>query len=240
MKKYFLMLAVAMTMAGAPLYAQMLGFSHSVSVIGVIPTGQFSKSVRIENAALPIFERSQIGSDAAFGIGFSYRIGKSFDVLVGDLQPFAEVGFMWNRIGSDNRDRFDDQRSKAPRYRNMPLMIGVQYRHDLLPLIKPYIELGFGVDWFLPVREGWSSDDTKPYYVFKSSSATAWQLGIGTYIGGMVSVGLSYYGLGKHAFDFNESSTEHPGQAGFGKIENNKSTEYRRINALMLKVAFHF
>ena len=80
MKKYFLMLAVAMTMAGAPLYAQMLGFSHSVSVMGVIPTGQFSKSVRIENAALPIFERSQIGSDAAFGIGFSYRIGKSFDV----------------------------------------------------------------------------------------------------------------------------------------------------------------
>ncbi len=240
MKKNFLLLAVAMTMAVAPLHAQLLGFSHTVSAIGVIPTGQYSKSVRLNDVAVPIFERNQVGSDATIGIGLSYRIGKSFDVIVGDLQPFAEVGILWNRIGGDNRDYFDDQRSKIPRYRNIPLMLGVQYRHDLLPLIKPYVELGLGVDWFLPVREGWSGSSTLPYYVFKSSSAMAWQFGIGTYIGGMFSLGLSYYGLGKHAFDFNERSTEVPSVPGFAKAANAEKTEFRRINALVFKFAFHF
>lgn len=238
-RKYLLILTVAMTMAAAPLHAQLLGFSHSVSLVGIIPTGSFSKAQEIRNLAEPIFERDQIGGDAALGVGLSYRLGKSFDVVVGDLMPFAEVGFFWNRIGSNNRDHFDDERSKDPRYRNLPLMVGIQYRHDLLPLIKPYAELGFGVDWFLPVREGWSDDNAHPYYVFKSSSASAWQFGIGTYIGHMVSVGLTYYGLGKHAFDFKVKSTEKPGDPNFAKNQN-ATTQYRRINALALKLAFHF
>lgn len=240
MKRKFVSLLAALMLAAAPLHAQLLGFSHSVSLVGVMPTGSFAKSVTVNSESVPVFDRSQIGKDASLGIGVSYRLGKSFDMLVGDLMPFAEVGFFWNRIGGDNRDIFDDARSKDPRYRNVPLMVGLQFRYDLSPMVKPYADLGFGIDWFLPCREGWSDDGSKPYYVFKSSAATAWQFGVGAYIGSMVSVGVTYYGLGKHAFDFNEKRTEQPGVPGFARDANNARAEYRRINALALKVAFHF
>lgn len=241
MKKIFLFFAFAVLLAVTPLYAQLLGFSHSVSLIGIAPTGAFAKDVRINNLEKPIFDRSQIAKDATIGVGLSYRIGKRFDVIIGDLTPFAEVGFFWNRISGDNRDAFDDKRSDDPRYRNMPMMLGVQYRHDLLPLIKPYIEVGLGIDWFLPVKEGWEDKSGYPYYVFKSSTATAWQLGVGTYIGGLVSVGITYYALGKHAFDFNTNRTEMRGfESMSASAQNDSKAEYRRINALAMKVSFHF
>ena len=124
-------------------------------------------------------------------------------------------------------------------------MIGLQYRHDLTPIIKPYAEFAFGVDWFFPGREGDSDHKTdaadptqrNPYYVFKPTAASAWQLGFGVYIAGKVSAGLSYYNLGKHAIDYNIGKTY---MATVGTSASNATTEWRRVHALALKVGFHF
>lgn len=241
MKRKYLLLLALLTASVAPLHAQLLGFSHSVSLVGLVPTGPFSKSVTMQDPANPIFNRDDVGRDASLGVGVTYRLGKRFDVVVGDLTPFVEAGFFWNGIGSDNRDLFDDQRSADPTYRNIPLMVGVQYRHNLLPLIKPYVELALGYDIFMGFKEGWSNPSLgRPYYVFQSSGTSAWQLGVGTYIASKVSVGLTYYDLGKHAFDFKESSTKVVNDPNFASAANHTKAQYQRIGAMALKVSFHF
>lgn len=236
-KTYLFFLTVAVVTFCLPTRAQVVGFSHTVSVVGTVPTGSFGRSIDL-NPGYPVYERDQIGKDAALGLGLTYRIGKSFDVILGDLMPFAEVGFFWNRVGSSHRDAFDDQRAKAPVYKNVPMMIGVQYRHDLLPLIKPYVELAFGFDWFFPGRTGDSDKATgNPYFVYKSDFASAWQFGVGTYIGGKVSAGLTYYGFGKHDIDFNTKRSQVGTTSG---PVSNATTEFRKVQALALKLSFHF
>ena len=81
MKKTSLLLLTAL-LSGLliPLQAQKLEYAHTVELVGLLPTGSFSKSIDL-NPGYPILERNQIGKDAALGVGLDYRFGVKFDIV---------------------------------------------------------------------------------------------------------------------------------------------------------------
>ena len=234
--------AVLMVAVAMPAKAQFT-LRQSVSLVFGIPTGDFGKNYDV-NTAIPVMTRENIGSDAGIGIGLNYRAMTEFDVTVGTLNPFVEAGFMWNRVSKDNRDRFDDMRSDFPKYYNIPIMIGLQYCYDQLPImVKPYAEFGIGTDLFIATHEGTkSSDDAIPYLTYKSTASLAWQIGIGAYIGGMVSAGFTYYGYGKHGMDYKkaEDYKDPLTNTVLTVSDLNAQAKYQHLGTIAFKVAFHF
>ena len=248
-KLIYVCVALAAMSVATSSYAQGFSFKQSVSLVTMIPTGDFGKSVDLltyyngtTTETYPVLGRDNVGKDAGLGLGLNYRAMMDFEVMMGNLSPFIEAGFMWNRISRDNRDKFDEARSTTPKYYNVPIMIGLQYSYDLHSNVKPYGEFAIGTDLFFITREGKKDDAVVPNFVYKTGAALAWQIGVGAYIGNRVSAGITYYGYGKHSVDYNESRTSFAGStiANYAYVENASHTVFRRIGCIALKVGFHF
>lgn len=213
--------------------------NHSFYLMGTAPTGESNSSIYIKDPSgltMSPMGREDIGKGSAVGLGFNYRASYTFDIGYGEVMPFADVEFFWNRIKGSYRDEYDKARCTDPHYFNVPIMIGLQYSYDITTLLKPYAELGIGYDLFFATAEGWKSDAAKPYFAYKIKGALAWQFGVGTYLGPHVSVGLTYYGLGKHMIDYKTSKCHYADACEF--INQNK-TESRNVGLFALKVGFH-
>ena len=107
--KYFksLCVGIALLCAGYTVKAQQI--ETSVFLNGTLPVAQFNNPVNLEPfGSFVIMDRSQIGKGAAAGLGATARFGLWFDVGVGELQPYAEVGLLWNNSGSKIRKLYDN------------------------------------------------------------------------------------------------------------------------------------
>lgn len=219
-----LVLGIALFAFSSAAYAQL---ESGIYFNMVIPTGGFAEDV----SAIP-FGQSEIGKDAVFGIGGTYRIGYDFDIQVGHIQPFAEVSLLWNRVSSSTRDVYDKPAvdGKAPNYFNFPLMLGINYKYPLSELLQPYGEFGIGTDLFIVSKE--SLKDPILGEVNLKYGATAnlcWQIGAGVIVGQYFSAGLTYMNLGKHKMEYTSSSN---------KLGDSYSK--RTLGAIMLRLGFHF
>ena len=231
-----LVIATALLFAGFGVRAQQL--ETSVFLNGILPVAQFNNEVNLE--PLGTFEpmtSENIAKGAAGGLGGSARIGMWFDVGVGQLQPFFEAGFLWNNSRSYIRNKYDNnernnvlqQRPKAPQYFNLPLMLGLKYRYDITPDVRPFVELGLGYDLLFISKNGYPTQTFR----YKPSGEFSWMIGAGTYLGEYVSVSLFYMGLGNHHIDYSSRSYQ-PEAIDY-------STVYRRsLGELGLRVGFHF
>lgn len=206
--------------------------THSFYLNGTLPTGQFNDKIHINDALLPM-GREQIGQNANVGLGATYRIGYRFDIGYGEVTPFAEGSFFWNRIKGSSRDIYDDNRCTDPHYFNIPISIGINYRYPVTNLITPYAEIAMGYDFFSISAEGWKDKTGLAYYRYNAGNSLCWQIGAGTHLGDYVSVGLTYYGLGKHMIDYNIKHSQ-----GL-PADPNATTEHRRIGLVALRIGFH-
>ena len=206
--------------------------TQSFYLNGTLPTGQFNDKITL-NETLPVMGRDQIGQNANVGLGATYRIGYRFDIGYGEVTPFAEGSFYWNRIKGSSRDAYDNQRSTDPHYFNIPISIGINYRYPVTNLITPYAEIAMGYDFFSITGEGWKDKTGFPYYRYNAGNSLCWQIGAGTHLGDYVSVGLTYYGLGKHMIDYNTKHSQ-----GLG-LDPNATTVHRRIGLLAIRIGFH-
>lgn len=224
-------------------------FRQSIFLNGNLPTGSIASSVSDSWSTVPLTYEN-IGHAAAVGFGGGYRASYRFDVGVGEVAPFAQADLFWNMLKGDWRDKYLDADMKAPSYINVPVMAGVCYFYDeLWNDITPYGEFGVGVDLFMITREGLGSNDSYlgvnggAYYAYKPSFAMSWMIGSGAYFGRHVSLGLSYYGLGKHPVDYTGKTLDKNTVANAQLTANEAlghGRETRTIGSLVLRIGFHF
>lgn len=211
-------------------------FRQSVFLNLNVPTGGFASSINTNSVPLPL-SLSNIGKEATIGFGGGYRVSYRFDVGVGQVAPFAQADLFWNSIDADLRDRYANGHGSAPKYFNIPVLIGVSYLYDeLWNDITPYGEFGLGTDLFMITSETLkSTSGTEIRFSYKTSNAFAWMLGVGAYFGRHVSAGLYYYGLGKHYLDY--TSKYENDQVAYEKLNGRAN---RTVGSFALKLGFHF
>lgn len=231
-KLKLLALAALMFIGGKNANAQL---EQSVYLNAGLPTADFHQKVTSSQLLLG---KDFIGMDAAMGLGAGYRAGYIFDIGFGEITPFVNADLIWNQIRGERRDNYATSSIKTPKYYNIPLMLGVNYRYELTDIITVFGELGFGYDMFIATAEG-KKDDPMGYYKYKVGGATAWQIGAGSYFGNHFSIGLHYYGLGKHTVNYNyDKSTL---GAGVNPITYaDKNPQLRRIGTFAIRLGFHF
>lgn len=221
--------------AGTTAQAQV---EQSFFLNGVLPTGQFGEEVRLDglNADVPFcpLTKVQAGKGAGIGLGVGYRVGYKFDVGFGYVTPYFNVDIFWNQLKTDYRDAFTMAACDKPNYFNIPIFVGINYRYDLTSIITVFGEFGLGPDFLLITREGWGIENNpmlQPLNIYNQcryepSTHFAWQVGAGSYFGEHVSLGIHYYGLGKHVINYSN-------------IENELPVELRNIGMVALRIGFH-
>lgn len=246
MKKIVRVLCLTALMIGFGAAAQ-AQFRQSVFLNGNIPTGDFASDasngptlIAAYNSGVPL-TYEQVGKDATVGFGLGYRASYRFDIGYGLVAPFANIDFMWNTISGKWSDKYLDAKFSSPTYFNIPLLAGVSYIYDDLPWddISAYGEFGVGTDLLWITSEG--ADDFK--FAYKPTFAFAWMLGAGAYFGEHVSVGLYYYGLGKHTIDYTQSTLD-DNMAANAQVTANEAAgmgrQQRSVGSVMLRIGFHF
>lgn len=237
-KKYiYRVLAVcAMIFAsGTTMQAQ---FEQSFFLNGALPTAQFNDAVNIDGLSAPEpycpLTKTQVGKGASVGLGAGYRMGYKFDVGFGYVTPYVNVDIFWNQLKSEYRDAFTMAACDKPNYFNIPVYMGINYRYDLTTIFTVFGEFGLGPDFLMITGEGWGKDNNPVlaemgFYKnlrYSSSAHFAWQVGVGSYFGKHVSLGIHYYGLGKHVIEYSN-------------IENSLPVELRNLGMLALRIGFH-
>lgn len=210
---------------------------QSVYLNAGIPTAQFSASPSIP-AIQTLLGREYIGMDASLGLGAGYRAGYIFDIGYGEVMPFLSADLFWNQIRSERRDSYATASIRTPKYFNVPLMLGVNYRYELTDIITLFGEIGFGYDLTIITPEG-RKDDPMGFYRYNVGGSTCWQIGAGSYFGNHFSVGIHYYGLGKHTINYNyNNSTIGLGVDPSATVDENPVL--RKIGTVAIRLGFHF
>ena len=236
-----LCIALVMLFSGLGVRAQQ--FETSVYLNGILPVGQFRHAYEYNplGSFVPM-NRTTIATSAAAGLGVQGRFGMWFDVGFGQLLPYAEVGFLWNSTRSSIRNVYDDNDLNdsaratpvAPNYFNIPIMLGLKYRYDITPIIRPFAEFGIGYDLMIISSNGFrtNTEIKDMWYSYKPDGKLCWSIGAGTYLGEYVSVGLYYVGLGNHRIEYT-SKVNVPDDGDY-------SAQRRNVGQLGLRVGFHF
>lgn len=226
-------------------YGTQAQFRQSVFLNTNLPTGNFGQNVSSNHTTVPL-TYEEVGKGASVGFGLGYRASYRFDVGVGQVAPFVQVDVLWNTISSSWNDKYLNENLTAPTYFNIPFMAGVSYLYDQLwNDITPYAEFGVGADMLWITAEGKPASQNNGiyYYAYNPSFAMSWMLGAGAYFGRHVSVGIYYYGMGKHAIDYTSACLSHNNLAQTQLDANNllnHGRETRTVGSLALRIGFHF
>lgn len=234
-----LCLGIVLLFAGISARAQQAETSFYFD--GFIPTAEFNNASGVKEGIFKPMDRHNVAMDAFAGMGFSLRFGLWCDIGYGQLQPFAEMSVLWNPTKGSVNDVYDNNELNVtmgstpitPHYFNIPAALGLKYRYDITPIVKPFAEFSLGFDAMFITRNGYSQVPAM-WYAYRPSLNFAWTVGAGTYLGDNVSVGLYYYGLGDHRIEYT------------GRTQNNVTDEFpsrvvkRNIGELAIRIGFHF
>lgn len=211
---------------------------------GFLPTAEFNNpsGVVTDNGFRPM-DRYNVATDAAAGIGLSARFGLWCDIGYGQLQPFAEVSILWNATRRSVGDVYDNNELNVlyqtypitPHYFNIPASLGLKYRYDITPILKPFAEFSLGFDAMFISRNGYDEVPSM-WYAYRPSANFAWTVGAGSYLGDNVSVGLYYLGLGYHRIDYTGRTKE----AMSAVDPTPHQIVKRNIGELAVRIGFHF
>lgn len=237
-------LCVAVAMFFVAFGAQAQRFETSLYFNGVLPVRQFNDQVNLVDVFdnfTPI-NRTDIAKGASAGLGATGRFGMWFDVGYGQLLPYVEASFLWNATKTKYRDIYDDNTKNdslratpvAPNYFNVPLLLGLKYRYEITPIIKPFLELSIGYDAMFVSSNGYRHNEntTNMWYSYKPTGAMAWSVGVGTYFGDNVSLGVYFVNFGSQRIEYTKRSDR--------PDADNYTVEKRKLGELGLRIGFHF
>lgn len=238
MKKTVRILCLSALLMGFGTAAQSQTYlRHSIFLNGCIPTGDFSSGAlanpgTVNGVPLTVM---QIGKDATIGFGLGYRVNYHFNVGVGQVAPFLGFDFLWNTLGGGWSDKYSDVYMSTPTYFNVPILFGVSYIYDQLPIqsIRVFGEFGLGTDFLWITSEGKGKVEDGQRFYYSGSFAFAFSLGVGAYFGEHVSAGIYYYGLGNHEVDYTKATEKYHPMTGIAR-------QRRSVGEVMLRIGFHF
>lgn len=221
-------------------YAQL---ESSIYFNMLMPVGTFAKDAKMTNVVEgEVMGLNEIGKDAVFGIGGTYRAGYVFDINVGLIQPFIEATFSWNRISSASREKYEKYDARVPNYINIPVMLGISYSYPLSETLQPYGEFGVGYDMLFIGSEGKKGSNITDLR-YTAGSALGWQIGGGVIIGKYFSAGISYFGYGRHKIRYFSKSEALAANQNALAMDNDgtvKKNVYRTLGTFAIRLGFHF
>lgn len=247
-----LCLAVAFVFSGFAANAQLTHLEQSVFLNFNAPSPNFGGDLSNEPFSGVPLTRFRAGSCAGFGFGLGYRITYRFDVGFGEISPYIHADANLNWVKSDIRDDFMTKANDgtAPKYINIPIFVGVNYRYQLDEIFTPFAEFGLGPDFFFitkekgtvntPINQLDGTTETIGDFNLKyqSSSKIAFQLGLGCYFGEHVSVSFHYSGYGKRAIKYT-AKTEIP--EALAEIEAaDTGVQSKNVGLFSFRIGFHF
>lgn len=235
MKRLILsVLTAVMIFLSADLSAQTNGFSLHIG--GTMPMGSFAQS---SNAFLD-YGSGQAAAANGFAIGAKAQY--SFPIpIVRRLKAMLTVDLLYNGMQNEAKNNLEGYgnmdgyfETSAPSYYNIPIMAGVNLSPLVLGPIKLYGEIGMGVNFRMVsdmqrVFELKASDGSTRQFAgtvsFDNAATFAFQLGIGLCFLNRVSVGLSYYNLGRTELKGSFTSFE-----GAGEMIGSIANEYQEFS----------
>lgn len=245
-----LMLAVVLFASGN-LFAQTNVY---LNLGGALPLGDFADSDDDKGCAL-INEKMDEGG-AGFGLNAGLKL--KFGVGVKGLGVIATFDGIYNGLNSEMRDFFEDFEDeldedadsytfRKPKYINIPLMVGANYTYNINSKFGVYGEFasGFNVrlisDLFMEYEEETSYGDYELSidYNYKPAVSFAYQMGAGIELANRITIGMSYYNLGKAKVEGKiKEKVSYDGDSD-SESENFKG---KRVtpSMLMLRVGFKF
>lgn len=235
MKRLILsVLTAVMIFLSADLSAQTNGFSLHIG--GTMPMGSFAQS---SNAFL---DYGSGKAAAANGFAIGAKAQYSFPIpIVRRLKAMLTVDLLYNGMQNEAKNNLEGYgnmdgyfETSAPSYYNIPIMAGVNLSPLVLGPIKLYGEIGMGVNFRMVsdmqrVFEVKASDGSTRQFAgtvsFDNAATFAFQLGIGLCFLNRVSVGLSYYNLGRTELKGSFTSFE-----GAGEMIGSIANEYQEFS----------
>ncbi len=210
---------------------------------GFLPMSEFNDDCGVGNGAFQPMNRTNVAMDASAGLGFSARFGIWCDIGYGQLQPFADVSLLWNATKSSIGDVYDNNDLNlikhttpvTPHYFNVPAMLGLKYRYDVTPIVKPFAEFSLGFDALFITSNGYKQDPTM-WYAYRPSANFAWTVGLGSYLGENVSLGIYYFGLGDHRIQYTGRTRENV----LPEPQGTPFVVKRNLGEFAVRVGFHF
>lgn len=201
-----IVLTAAMVFSSACLSAQTNGFSLHIG--GTMPVGSFAQS---SNAFLN-YGSGQAAAAKGFAIGAKAQYSIPAPI-VRRLKVMLTADLLYNGMQSEAKNNLEGYgnlygyfETSAPSYFNIPIMAGVNLSPVVLGPIKLYGEIGMGVNFRMVsdmqrVFEIKTPEGCTRQFAgtvsFDNAATFAFQLGVGVCVLNRVSVGLSYYNLGR-------------------------------------------
>ena len=167
---YFKGLCIAVALLCASLTTHAQQYETSVYLNGLFPVGQFRQAYNFNDngGAVPVdfvpMDRSTVATSAAVGLGATARFGIWFDVGFGQLLPYVEAGCLWNSTRNSIKEVYGARNTLSdsagvipvtPHYVNIPMVLGLKYRYDITPVIRPFVEFGIGYDLMVITGNGY-------------------------------------------------------------------------------------
>jgi len=214
-------------------YAQGPDGGFSIHFGGVFPLGDFKD----DDADKWLFDGTS-GASVGFSLGFKQKIA----LPVNGLGIFVSGDIIFNGLAGDVKDMFDDWEDdadvKRPRYLNIPVFVGMNYKYSVSPTFAVWFEGGVGPNF----RKITDLEVSETYYGTKYSTKVAFdlatsfggQIGGGIMINDLFSIGMHYYGLGKTKIKY--KMTESSGGYSDTYSDNVKVAQ----NCFMIRLGFHF
>lgn len=244
-----LIIGAAFCFAGLTANAQ---FEFGLSLTGGIPTGAMGKA--LPQSATGVYGNAQglmgtqyLMNSSSMLLGGAFRFGYRIAIYngeYGEVLPYAELNFLWNRPKKAVREQYDKNDDSYPHYINLPIYIGAQYRYPVTDIIKPYAEFGIGYDALLVTNEiGKNTDD----YRYKTNGSISGNVGVGCFFSDWVSVGIYYYGFGLHKVKLKDNSIVSPAvwpcetaQQHAERLAQVTDPNTRDYGTVALRLNFHF
>ena len=198
-----LIIAAILMFAGSQLFAQT---NIYLNLSGAIPNGDFADGD--EN------EWGLLGEDYEGGAGIGFNVGLKFNIATGvnGLRAMITFDGIYNGLNSELRDAFEDAietgednykeyELTTPKYINIPVMGGVNYTYNFNNKFGLFAEAGLGPDLHIitkmeEYREQGSAKRTDTWE-YDPKISLAYQVGGGIELSRRITIGVSFYNLGK-------------------------------------------
>ena len=215
------------------------------------PLGSFADS-RAENEQMAWINRTD---RAGAGMGFNLGMKMHFPIQsIKGLSVVATADFFYNGPNSDVKDfrddvvddmltYRDDYTLTLPKYINVPIMVGANYKYGVSKTAQLWGEGALGLNigkitkCFIHEVDGnmeWNRE-----WSYTSNMSFAFQIGAGVILSNKFSIGVHYYALGGQKVKGKWAKEEISG--GTVDTDDGKFT-FRTINPSIfaIKVGFHF
>jgi hypothetical protein len=208
----------------------------SVHVGGAFPVGNFGEEPMSAND--DPYQTGRFSASPGFNVGIKGKFSVAPD---NGLGVFLSADLIYNGLKGMVRDSYDDWEAEGydvvrPKYLNIPVFAGMNYRYDFTPKTGLWIEAGVGpnfrkiTNFESAYTEGNESYTFKTIYKFQT--AFGLQVGGGVMLNDQISLGIHYYGLGRAKI----KGEEKDGTETEPFTINRKSAQ----NSILIRLGYHF